>query len=400
MSRRLNNWLEEYVKHTSHSEAPEKFHFWTGVSTLAGALRRKVWIDMGYFQWTPNFYIFFIAPPGIVNKSTTGSLGMDLLKELGYIHFGPSAGTWQALIERMTDLREDFLLPTGEYMPMTAVTLVVSELGTFIDPTDRLQIDVLVDLWDGKQGTWSKSTKKDGAEEIVNPWVNMLGFTTPSWIAENLNDYFAGGGFMSRSIFVYAEKKRQYIAYPKKSFPTDFYRQREDLIHDLAEISALCGEITLSAEAIAWGEKWYIDHYESDHPHIAGEMFGGYLARKQTHIHKLAMILAVSEGDRLIIEPHHLQLANQEVTKLEKEMPKIFGKMNQEKTVLIARDVLRAIIASGEKGISQTLLYREFAQIITFETFEIVLRSLRHSDYISEQSRGGKMFLLPKNVKK
>jgi hypothetical protein len=34
------------------------------------------------------------------------------------------------------------------------------------------------------------------------------------------------------------------------------------------------------------------------HLHLDDERFGGYLARKQTHIHKLAMILAAAESDR------------------------------------------------------------------------------------------------------
>ena len=51
---------------------------WVGVSTIAGALRRKVWIDQAYFKWYPNFYIILVAPPGIVAKSTTASLGMRL----------------------------------------------------------------------------------------------------------------------------------------------------------------------------------------------------------------------------------------------------------------------------------------------------------------------------------
>jgi len=66
-NRLLENWLKSYMHYSSFSEAPDKMHFWVGVSTIAGALRRRVWIDQGYFQWTPNFYIVFVSPPGIVS---------------------------------------------------------------------------------------------------------------------------------------------------------------------------------------------------------------------------------------------------------------------------------------------------------------------------------------------
>ena len=59
------------MEYTAPLESPDRMHFWTGVSTIAGALRRKVWIDQRYFQWTPNFYIVLAAPAGIIAKSST-----------------------------------------------------------------------------------------------------------------------------------------------------------------------------------------------------------------------------------------------------------------------------------------------------------------------------------------
>lgn len=394
MSRKCGDWIEYYLDYTKHSEAPEKFHFWTAVSTIAGALRRRVWLDMGYFTWTPNFYIFFVAPPGIVNKSTTGSLGMDLLRELGYINFGPSAGTWQALINRMTEMMEEFEMPDESFMPMTAVTGVISELGTFIDPRNREQIDVLVDLWDGKQGAWKKSTKYDGDEIIVNPWVNLLGFTTPSWVAENFSDYFSGGGFMSRSIFVYAEKKRHLVAYPSRHLPDDFHEQRNNLIHDLDKIATLVGGCTMTEDAYAWGEKWYKEHYAADHEHLSNDKFAGYLARKQTQIHKLAMVLSASRRDDLVITEDELSDACDYVTQLEAEMPKMFGKVGQEKVVKQAAEVFSFIKSSG-KNLTQTLIYRNFSDTISYTTFEEIVRSLVHSGYIKQVQKDNVINLVP-----
>ena len=65
------DWLTAFMDYASYGEAPRHMYFWTGVSAIAGALRRKVWIDQAYFKWYPNFYIVLVAPPGIVSKSTT-----------------------------------------------------------------------------------------------------------------------------------------------------------------------------------------------------------------------------------------------------------------------------------------------------------------------------------------
>ena len=122
--------------------------------------RRQVWIDMGYFHWVPNFYIIFVAPPGIVSKSTTANIGMNLLREIDGIHFGPDAVTWQALVQSMGQSAELIPMPDGTMMPMSCITIVSSEFGNFLNPNDREMIDALTHLWDGQIGVFKKKTKR------------------------------------------------------------------------------------------------------------------------------------------------------------------------------------------------------------------------------------------------
>ena len=347
MKRHYKDWLKAYQEFTDHSEAPQRFHFWTGVSTIAGALRRKTWIDMGYFVWYPNFFIVFVAPPGVVSKSTTASIGMDLLGDIPGVHFGPTTGTWQGLIRKMEEYQEEFEAPDGNYYPMTAVTCIASELGSFLNPRDREQSDILTDLWDGKK-SFDKLTKMDGSEEIIAPWINLIGCTTPSWIAENLSDYFHGGGLASRMVFVYSETKRKLVAYPFRHIPEGMEERRRKLVEDLERIATMCGPFELSEDAIKWGEKWYEKHHFEDHSHLQGERFRGYLARKQTHIHKLAMVLAAAQRDERVITQPDLERADKEITALEKDMPQVFGQMNQEKEMTIAADVLDYLRKNGK----------------------------------------------------
>ena len=83
MSERIHkDWLKAFIEFGSFGEAPLQTLFWTGVSTIAGALRRRVWIDQKYFQWVPNFYIILVAPPGGISKSTTANSGMNLLRDV------------------------------------------------------------------------------------------------------------------------------------------------------------------------------------------------------------------------------------------------------------------------------------------------------------------------------
>jgi len=234
------------MKYSSYSESPDKFHFWTAVATIAGALRRKVWIDCAYWQWVPNFYIIFVAPPGIVAKSTTAGIGMNLLRKVPKINFGSDVSTWEALVQSLAKSREVFTTPDNRFLKMSAITCVASELGTFLNPQNREQIDALVSLWDSAQGEWKKTTKTQGSDTIINPWLNLIGCTTPAWISGAFPEYMIGGGFTSRAIFVYADRKRQLVAYPKRVMNPRHASMTDDLIADLTKISTLSGAYELT----------------------------------------------------------------------------------------------------------------------------------------------------------
>lgn len=382
------------MNYSAHSESPAKFHFWTAVSVLAGALRRHVWIDMGYFQWVPNFYIIFVAPPGIVSKSTTAEIGMSLLRDVEGVHFGPDAITWQALTQSLAQSSESFHVPgEKEDFSMSAITIVGSELGTLLNPQDREMIDAFVSLWDGRLGEWKKATKTQGTDVIINPWLNLLGCTTPAWICGNFPEYMIGGGFTSRTVFVYAEQKRQLIAYPKDYLPKNFDMMRKELTDDLVEIGKITGEYILSRDARAWGEIWYKDHYEKPNKNLDDGMFGGYKARKQTHLHKLAMVLAASESNRLLIEVEHLKMAEAMVTALEEDMPKIFSQIGRSDSSKQSQALVSTVYAQGR--ISMQDLYRHMYRIMSVEDFERAMAAAIKARLIIREQEGSTVYVKP-----
>jgi hypothetical protein len=394
MSRKFKNWVTAYREYSSQSEAPDKFHFWTGVSVLAGALRRHVWIDQGYFQWTPNFYIVFVAPPGIVSKSTTANIGMRLLKELPDVKFGPDAVTWQALTQALAASTEELMMPDGNFHAMSCITIVSSEFGTFLNPSDREMVDVMVSLWDGQLGTWEKATKTQGSDIILNPWINLIACTTPSWIAGNFPDYMIGGGFTSRCVFVYAEDKRKLVAYPGKTLPSNFKLLAQELVHDLELISTLKGEYKLTPEAEEWGVEWYENHYKQRSAHELGSssVYGGYYARKQTHMHKLAIVLAAAQRDDLYITPKDLQQADQYLTDIEQDMPKVFALIGKNDDARTAEAVYAMI--KKHDVIHRQQLIAELMQTYGADQVETAIRGLLSAGMISQVQQGQHIIIL------
>lgn len=393
MTRRHRDWITAYMHYAKHSEAPRRMHFWTAVSAIAGALRRKVWIDQAYFKWYPNFYICLVAPPGIVSKSTTADVGIRLLRKVPEIVFGPDIVTWPSLVETFAKSTIGFEFE-GAYHPMSAMTLESSEFGNLLNPQDKEMVDLLVSLWDGKQGSFQKTTKTSGNDAIENPWINLIACTTPSWIAMNFPEYMVGGGLTSRMIFVYADKKEKRVAYPKLVVPADLASQATILVDDLTEISKLVGEFIMTPEAYSWGKRWYDDHYDKAHAHLDKERFGGYLARKQTHIHKLAMVLSASEGDSMQITHEHLQLANQMVTDLEPDMQFVFSKIGRSDVTVYLEKLIQKVHATG--GMS----YKEGYQYVhsyfpSMRDFEDVFAGAIRAGYVDCRQRGSEIWMIP-----
>lgn len=347
--RNFTSWLDAFLDYSSSSEAPMEMLFWSGVSAIAGALQRKVYLDMGNFKWYPNHYIVLVAPPGIVSKTTTANAAHNLLREIPGIKFGPDVITWQALATRFAEITEEYLDPnTGEFTKQSAMTIVSDEMGNLIDLRNPEMVNLYISLWDSKTGIFEKNTKASGNDAIANPWINMIACTTPSWIEGNFPEYMIGGGFTSRCVFIYENTKRKHIAYPFRHFRDNHHGIRKALVEDLVAITSLCGEFHLTPDAIDYGEKWYTKHYEEIAHGADNDRLGGYKARKQTHIHKLAMVLSASEGDDLRITQNQLERAVGYVSGTEATLAKVFDLIGRSEAAQITQDVLKVVTAMNE----------------------------------------------------
>ena len=397
MPRHYQHWLKAYCNFTAASEAPLDFHFWTGVSTIAATLRRQVWRDELLYKWTPNFYIIFVGPPGIVTKSTTLNIGYSLLRKVPGIHFGPDSMTWHGLAKKFEAAFEYKVYKLNghdEKLSMSPLTCSVSELGTFLRPDDKGLVSFLTDVWDGKERPFDHTTKDSGEISIENAWLNVIGATTPMWMQNNFPSSLLSEGIGSRVVFVYGEAKRHFTAYPSQLVkPADYADTATKLTENLIHISKLCGPYELTLEAYVWGENWYRNPKISRI--LASTRYSGYIARKQTHLHKLAMILAASQRDDLLITREDLIEADQILQTIEVSMVKVFESVGVVDEAKHLAEVVAFVRAYGFITY-RDLYYNNCHNIMMEKDFRAAVRHAIDGDLIESVQQNGVTGLVPK----
>lgn len=377
-TRNYGDWLEAFVDYASVGESPLHVLYWVGVSTIAGALRRRVWVEQEFFQWVPNFYIVVVAPPGVVSKSTTANIGFNLLGKVEGIHFGPDITSWQALIQEMGGIGEEFEHEQGHFK-MHAITCAIDEFGTFLDPTNREQVDSLVRLWDGKlsERAFRKLTKTQGTDVLDNPWINMYACTQPVWLNTNFPETFLGGGLLSRIIFLHADGKRQFVpllsrAIRERNAKEPKYRlMPQKLTADLQAMANLSGPFVLTPAAEEYNDAHYREHWGKIQGTVGATGFQG---RKQTHMFKLAMVISASRGDFPRLDACHLIEAERQLALIEPGINKVLQVVGSKGITKASQDIVDAVIAAGGKALRREIYGKHFFRRLSNKDFEEAIK--------------------------
>jgi len=149
----------------------------------------------------------------------------------------------------------------------------------------------------------------------------MLAGTT----AEGLFDVMPPGsvtqGFTARLLFIHAVYNEKRVV--EKPWTERHRKLDAALRHDMRVIAGLQGPAKFSDVArVMW-----VDYY-LNRPQAADEFsdvrLQGYASRKPFYVKKLALLLSVSEGDRLVIEANHLDKAFRLVEEVDRTLTRVY----------------------------------------------------------------------------
>jgi len=198
-----------------------------------------------------------------------------------------------------------------------------------------------------------------------------------------------GGGLLSRCVFVFADRKERFVAYPGLAVPRDISAVADLLVEDLAAISRLSGEFGMTPEAVEWGEAWYERLFSKV---SADPRLRDYVTRKQTHLHKLAMILSASRRDDLIITEVELQDAEHALNKVEEKMGNVFNQVGKTPEAGAAEQVLG--ILSGRGPVDAMEVYKALhSRFPKEQELKEILGGLVRSGQIRMTTQGAKAFM-------
>ena len=362
-SRLLDNWITSYLTYTNENESPAEFHAWIAVSTIAGILRRNVWFDMGYFNLYPNLYMILVSPAGVCKKSTAMRIARPMMAEVPGINFSVDSTSRERLIQDLAGAHQD-----GQ----SAMTAHQSEFASLFARSGIDMVVFLTDIYDCPI-EWTHKTKSTGTNTIKSPFLNMVGGTTPDWIARALPLDTIGIGLTSRIIFVYSNTPRVRPAFPTLS---SAQHQLVPLLQtDLTTISTLNGQFRLASDAKDWYEQWYQTERHTERQK-ADSRTAGYFERKPMHLLKVAMCMSAARKDELLIEMRDIEDAMAMLHSSEEGMPHVFAAVGKNPLAVDIEAILVNIFMHPE-GISFASLLDMFKHSVRKEELEEVLDTLR-----------------------
>jgi hypothetical protein len=316
------SFLEAYLEYTRESEAPRDFHLWSAMAIVGHAVNRRVWLDQHFFKIYPGqLMVTLVADSAVQRKTTAINTAVRLLKQLPEDEINlivgkhTQAALWDAL-DRGTD---DFSQPRD-----SIGFIVADELGAFLTKeswaeslaTDITQLNTADDGWVARR------SRNLGNVQLWNPCLGWLAGTTPSGLAYELPKAAQTAGLFGRMLCIFSQEKGQ--PNPLIEAPPGMRKQEGCLLRHLYRMMQLAGGFVWDEGAKEFYRPWYAEMFEKA---AGSDELTGFIGRKHTHILRVAMILALSAGNTLVLTEPVMRTAEMMLRRVEMLLPEAQRKL-------------------------------------------------------------------------
>ena len=323
MDRRLipkDSALNLFVDALSITEVPVSYQVLSGLSAIGACLKRNVWVNQVDWKVYPNLSILLIGPSGI-GKDTSINAAMEMIRATEAV---PILGgkTIEALKAQMVDLGKP-----------AACVFAAAELTAFLGGKDYQKsiVQELTDLLSSNEAC-DVTTKSEGKKVIMQPTLTFFGGSTEAWLGKSMPDGAFEGGFIGRFILTCEDRPARNIAW------VGYDNDREDIVRAVdakakfveviketaARFSKAPQEMGATPEARDFYRNWYANRFN-----YFSKILAPYANRSRDHVHRLAMLMAVSRG-RGYLEESDYQFAATAMSHIAASVDKTIAPMLKE----------------------------------------------------------------------
>lgn len=370
LPRREGDWIESFLRFTKDIPSPEIFRKWVAISTVAGSIQRRVWIESANGIIYPNLFVLLVAPPA-VGKTEAIRRAQQLWLSVNGLHVAPNSVTRASLLDVLDAAQTKTVLPNNDFQIFNALNVAASEFGVLVPAHDTEFLNTLNDIYDNPDVFREQRRHRQNKELAIQyPMLNIVAGTQPGYLATMLPEEAWSMGFTSRLVMIYSatQVKLQLFTSNKPSEAL-----LKNLTHDLTTITKLWGPVGWHADAAKAMVAWYEAGLPPAPTHSRLQHYNG---RRLMFAFKLCAISSVSRGNDLTITPDDFQRATGWMLEAEELMPDIFRDMagKSDKQVMDdLHDYLWRMYARDENPIHESRVYHFLSSKVPSEKISRII---------------------------
>lgn len=287
---RYHNFLDLYLYHCGISEVPKRYHLWCALSVIASLVGDRVWLNVSEGkQVYPNLYVFLVGPSGC-GKGAAIDVAMKLIEGIESANLYSGMATKQAFI--------DYLVKDGQIgsdgmkvAVQPRVMFVTEELAMSLPQGDLAYglLTFMTGIFMRPSQPIIEGTRSRGYNKIVKPTCNWLAGSNEAWLIESVPKSAMESGFLARVCLVQAKRDRS-IRHPRVLFPPDYAAAKARLRAWAEAYTWVEGEYSISPEAVAIHDHWYMTRPEPEDKALDPSFF-----RADEMVYKLALLFALAD---------------------------------------------------------------------------------------------------------
>lgn len=307
---KTGTWIDEYADWASKRSPLTPYHFHQNIALtlLAGAIARRVYVQLPHEKIYPNLYTLIIAKTSVYAKSTAFKIAGELAGEIMPDRLLTSISTPEAMINELAGVqpvnlnalsqdKQELWRARKEWGARRL--FVLDEAGRFFNSLARdynTGLDaIMMELYDSSDKPIERSTTKNGLIIVESPCLSCLFATTPGNIKRALNESGTWeSGFWIRWNFVTATQPEAWKEAKYNTTP-------RAVLEPLENMSAQLSKRHKSASIGSGVSKAYNEYSQQTREAIINqseEKLHGVLSRLPTKRMKAALCLATLENPK------------------------------------------------------------------------------------------------------